>query len=191
MIEIDPSGNIYITSKAAMVAEARLRHMDLASQGLVAWYSVCIIALSLIDLSQSYRVRDVSVMTAILSIAVLATSIFLSGQGFGVRAARFRECYLKLQHIYRLPDSSEAKAIAYDDTLTLYENHLQCDYERVLFQAWLHDKSLADCKGAVVATRAIITKTFFRIALGWVLFVALISAPILVGYLLTIPREVV
>lgn len=190
MSKPDPIGNIYITSKARMVAEARLKHADLMSQVLMAWYSVCLIAISLLDLSQTFRVRDVSVMTAILSVAVLATSIFIPGQNFGMRAARFRDCYLQLQQIYRSAESDDAKKVAYTDALPQFENHLQRDYEWVLYQSWLFGKPLADADGPVEVTCGIILKSIIRVTLRWSVLASLFVAPVAFGYLLLLPRQV-
>lgn len=185
----DPSGNIYLTAKAGMVAESRLKSADMVSQILMAWYSVCIIALSLLDLTQAYHIRDVSVMTAILSIAVLATSIFLPAQNFAIRAARFRECYLLLQQIYWSATTPEEKTEAYASTLPLFENHLQRDYEWVLFQSCLFGKPLADPKGAVVVSKLVIAKCVVRAVRRSVVILTLFIFPLVFGYMMVLPRQ--
>lgn len=171
-----------------MVAESRLKSTDAISQILVAWYSVCIIALSLLDLSQNYHVKDVSVMTAILSVGVLATSIFLPGRNFGIRAAGFRDCYLKLQKIYWSAETPEEKADTYAKTLPLFENHLQRDYEWVLFHSWVFGTPLADAEGEVVASNLIIAKCVARAILRLLIMFLLFASPLAIGYMLVIPR---
>jgi hypothetical protein len=171
-----------------MVAETRLKNAETVSQIFVAWYSVCLIGLSLIDLSQSYRVRDASVITAILSVAVLATSIFLSTRNFSIRAAAFRNCYLKLQEIYWSEGNPEEKAKVYAKTLPMFENHLQRDHEWVLFQSFLHRKPLADTKGAVAVSGFVIAKCMAMAVLRWVTMVALFAFPLVLGYMLVLPR---
>lgn len=188
MTNPDPNGNIYLTAKAGMVAESRLKNADMMSQILIAWYSVCLIGISLLDLSQTYRVRDVSVMTAILSVAVLATSIFIPGRNFGVRAARFRDCYLQLQQIYRSTETPEGKAEAYASVLRLFENHSQIDYEWVLFHSWVFGKPLADATGPVSASRQVIFKCAVRVILKSAFLLTLFIFPAIFGYALILPR---
>lgn len=189
MTDPDPNGNIYLTAKARMVAETRLKTAETVSQILMAWYSVCLIGLSLLDLSQSYRVRDVSVMTAILSVAVLATSIFLSSRNFSIRAAGFRDCYLKLQKIYWSKASPDEKAEIYATTLPLFENHLQRDHEWVLFQSFIFKKPLADARGAVAVSGLVIAKCVAMTILRWVATFALFAFPLVFGYVLVLPRQ--
>lgn len=189
MIDPDPNGNIYLTAKSRMVAESRLKHADTMAQVLMAWYSVCLIGMSLLDLSQTYRVRDVSVMTAILSVAVLATSIFLPGRNFSVRAARFRDCYLQLQRIYRSADTPEKKAEAYAKVLPLFDNHSQRDYEWVLFQSWVLGKPLADAAGSISVSRLIIAKCLLRAFLRAAFVLVLFAFPLVFAYFLVIPRS--
>ncbi|MGS1017006.1 SLATT domain-containing protein [Allosphingosinicella humi] len=184
----DPNGKIYLTAKARMVAESRLKSVDTVSQILMAWYSVCIITLSVLDLSQSFRVRDVSVMTIILAVGLLAMSIFLPGRNFSVRAAGFRDCYLKLQKIYWSATTPEEKADAYGKTLPLFENHSQRDYEWVLFHSRVFGKPLADSEGEVVASNLVIVKCAARAIIIFLIVFVLFASPLAIGYMLVIPR---
>lgn len=167
---------IYLTYKSRIAAENRMKRTALWSQIIVAWYSVWITAVSLADLSNDYVVRDGGVVTAFLSIAILAASIFLYGQRFEIRAIGFRECYLKLRELYDASESEDAVLKRYNDMLLAYENHAQCDYDKVFFDAWVSDKPLYDPSGSIVIPKKIIAlhiaRTLRRIAFFAILLVA-------------------
>ena len=186
MIEPDPVGPIYITSKARMEAEARLKHLDITSQILVGWYSLCIIAISLLDLSESYRVEDVGIFTAILSIGVLSTSIFLPGQNFAVRAKNHRECYLLLQAIYRSNDLPDGKMKEYAAVLLKFENHRQCDHDKVLFESFVSGKTLRDSDGAILVTKSVITRHVIRKSLMYLAISSFFIAPVVLAFMWTV-----
>jgi hypothetical protein len=188
MSNADPSGDIYLTAKARMVAESRLKNADMMSQILIAWYSVCLIGISLLDLSQTYKVRDVSVMTAILSVAVLATSIFIPGRNFSVRAAGYRDCYLQLQKIYRSTLTPAEKAEAYASILPLFENHSQADYESVLFKSRIFGEHLANASGPVSVSNGVALKCVLRAALKYLFIAILFLFPVAFAYALVLPR---
>jgi len=153
---------IYLTYKARMTSEARLRATGSMFHLLIIWYSLWLIITSLIELTGEYSVRYYAVSSIAFSVALLAVSIYTHGENFQRKADEFRECYLALQSIYLSSDSIDDKIRSYFATLKHYPNQSNRDYDNMLLESWMHGQELENANGAVVITKKIIARVLFR-----------------------------
>ncbi|WP_367305023.1 hypothetical protein [Sphingomonas tagetis] len=121
------------------------------------------------------------IVTTFLSTAILAASIFLYGQRFELRAVGFRECYLKLRDLYDSPELQDVVVKRYNEMLPAYENHSQCDYDKVFFDSWFANKTIYDPNGSNVVSKRTIGLHIIR-TIGRIIFF---------GILLIIPVAIV
>ena len=170
---------IFLTYKARIAAENRMKRMGFWSQATIAWYSLWITLLSLAEISGHYVVRDGGVITTFFSISILTTSIFLYAQRYEIRGAGFRECYLKLRELYDSEAETEGVLKSYNALLTSYENHAQSDYDEVLFNSWFSERPLHDENGEIPVPRRIIARYIIRWMSGLIMFGIFLSIPIL------------
>lgn len=184
-----PVERIFLTYKARITAENRMKRMALWSQIIVAWYSVWITAVSLADISDRYTVRDGGVVTTFLSTAILTASIFLYGQRYEIRGAGFRECYLKLRELYDSNDDVAKVLKVYNDLLPSYENHSRSDYDQILFDAWFSKKPLHDANGEVAISRNVIISYVAKAIGRFVLFFVIMVIPIIIVFYTVSPDK--
>lgn len=180
---------IYITYKARIVAESRMLRLAFWSQVLVAWYSIAIIVVSLADISTVYKVTDGGVATTSLSILVLTASVFFYSQRFEIRAAGFRECYLKLRELYDSDESPEIVLKKYHDVLNAFENHSNFDYDSVLLASRVSKKKLQDANGDIDFGGWAMTLHIAKVILNYLIFSVLASIPIFM-FFATIKPEI-
>lgn len=177
---LDPSNqceNIYLTAKVRMNAEVRLRNTGKGLNYLITWYSFCLICLSLIDITDIFELKYFGVISVICSIGLLVMSLLLQGERHLERADRYRDCYLKLQTLYRSDAAPAQKISVYDAILLDYDNHEDCDYDVTLFDAWRRNKVLRNAQGVIDVTKSTIALVLFRIVLKMVIVAALVVLP--------------
>lgn len=130
------SDKIWITRKARIYAEQRLRSRALISQMLITYYSALLVGLSLWNLIYFDTVQ-VNLFLIFGSIAILVISVFLWSQKYTERSITMRNCYIKLDQIHskvlRAEKNSDESAIEqlddeYANTLLNVENHTDHDY---------------------------------------------------------------
>jgi hypothetical protein len=133
------SNNIWITRKSRIEAAERLASNARHSQHLVMAYSVFIVVLSILDVTNSSR--DYGPQLLIASVVILSASLYIPSVRFADRAGSFKNCYLKLDLLYKrlnklspTPTSpaeiEELSSIekAYNTVLAETENHSHYDY---------------------------------------------------------------
>lgn len=137
------AGNVWFTRKAWINAEDRLLKNDFQTQLLMVVYAAYTSCLSVILLKYEPQPADknfIDTSLAVLSIILLALSLYLNTKSFKDRAARFKSGYHDLQNIesrLRLltgkPDSQQAEldynalADLYNKALRDVENHTDLD----------------------------------------------------------------
>ena len=171
---------IFLTYKARIAAENRMKRMAFWSQVTIAWYSVWIILVSLTEISGHYAVHDGDIVTTFFSISILTASIFLYAQRYEIRGAGFRECYLRLRELYDSAGTTGDVLKAYNVLLQSYENHSQSDYDEILFTSWFSGKPLHDTNGEIPVPCGIIARHIARWILRLVTFGVFLAVPILV-----------
>lgn len=181
MIQSDKSESIYLTYKTRMTTEARLRKAAYIGNWLIAWYSFSLIVISLMDLSGRYVIASFSIISATVSIAILAVSLILTGQKYGERADNIKSCYLKLQNIYKSESDEAEKMSRYADVLSQYENQSDADFDEMVFDAWVRGQKLRNAEGpisvSVLMAIRVIAKRLARI----ILVVSAFALPIAFG----------
>lgn len=153
---------IYITAKARIEAERRLRLMDKISRALAAWYSLSLIVFSLISVADIVDIESIDIFILVASIAIFCLSLFLYGENFSNRAEDFRACYLKLQKLDKTHMPADEKLAEYADILDYFPNHTDADYDRMLFSSWKRGQKLTNSQGEIEITRAVIATVISR-----------------------------
>jgi len=125
---------IWKTSKSRMNMADRLKSYDMWSQFLIIYYSLCLIAVTILDMNNNQF--DASVPTLILSIIVLVISVFIYAMDYGKRALETQKSYIEMQRklskIDKLKDTKKLEE-EYYNILDCSENHNHCDYIKVLY----------------------------------------------------------
>ncbi|MEO7329566.1 MAG: SLATT domain-containing protein [Minicystis sp.] len=147
-----PEEKIYLTYKTRMTSERRLRNSAKITNLLLAWYSFSLIVFSLIDLSKILTISNFSVISAVGSIAIFGTSLYIYGEHYSERAENFRNCYLKLKALYESSLSTPEKMQRYADVLEIYENQTDEDYDEMMFDAFLRGQNLLNAEGPIRIT---------------------------------------
>lgn len=180
---MNPEEKIYLTYKTRMTTEARLRKTALICHILLSWYSLCLIILSLIEISNRFTIVDSNVVAGGVSVAIFGLSLFIYGERYNERASEFKNCYLKLQYLYESSLSVQQKMKRYAEILEYYENQSDKDYDEMLFDAYLRNQKLRNAAGPVEITRVVFCKVLFWRAVRTVAVVSLFVAPVIVGIL--------
>lgn len=169
--------SIYLTSKTRMVAEARCRFRARFSDMLVAWYSLWLIALSIIDL-KAPEGNSHAVLLVIVSIFVFTLSLLVPAIGFGEAAVKHRECYLRLQRLNLANVTDEVRDQRYFDILEGYPNHSDADWDAMLVQAAKRGQTLHNRTGPIIVTKAQYRYAALRRFVSGICYLALILVPI-------------
>ena len=129
---------VWKTRKARINAAERLKSNDFISQVLIAYYSLFIITITIIDMKNNDL--NFEVLTLILSILILVMSVFVFAMNYKERSLRFQNSYIKIDKISREVNRKEKDGQdisqlekEYDDILECSENHSSCDYLQVMF----------------------------------------------------------
>jgi tetratricopeptide (TPR) repeat protein len=178
MSDVRPSNKIYLTYKARMVAEAKLRLLSKAANLLIVWFSFWLIALSILQLTKTVYIAYYEALSASASIAIFAASIFLATGILEKRADEFRKCYLELQKIWNCEVSEKEKLRRYDEALPKYQNHSQNDYQDMIFECWKKNDRLFDTSGPIIYSNKILCFVVIRKFVFWSFAATLLFLPI-------------
>lgn len=177
-IPLNQIENIYLTSRIRMTAEVRLKRAGKLINYLITWYSFSLIALSVLDTSKVFNIPNFSVFSIAFSIAILVASLILQGERHQERAERFRECYLKLQGLYRNQSLAPESVIeSYQNILDNYENHSEYDYQSTIVSAWWNGKKLNNSSGAITVSCKCAIYVVARKLLSFTLWTFFFSIP--------------
>lgn len=123
--------NIWFTYKARIKAHERLEWMDFHSQLLLVWYAILSAVLGLFTIRYPAILgKDTDILSATLSIGLLAISLSVANRDFRGRAMLMRRNY---QHLHKLYSSIQGNALepteldSYSDLLRDCENHKTID----------------------------------------------------------------
>lgn len=171
--------NIYLTSKIRMTSEVRLKLTGKLLNALITWYSFVLIALSVADIAKIIEFKYFSTFSVAYSVGTLVASLILQGERHQERAERFRECYLKLQGIYRSTAlTDEEKLQDYQKILDNYENHSDYDYQSVVVSSWWNSKTLENLSGKLKPSLQNFFYIGFRKVLSFFFWASLFLLPI-------------
>lgn len=179
------TANIWLTAKARMEAEKRLRVYDVVSHLVLIWYSLWLLCLTVFSASFEPYVGAIGIdeLATFLSASVLVLSVTTWGFKFGAKASLHRDCYLELEGL--LSGDETGQQTKYAEIKKRFPNHSTFDLDSVLFRRIV-------IKGEVIHANAGPMKFGFWAAtfycLTWVFEkIALLAAfvlPVVVAYLL-------
>lgn len=142
--------DIWITQKSRMNSEKRLQRYNSYLNFLIVYYAFFLICLSV------YRLSEVSLGVAasaelVLSIGVFSLSVFTFASNFNGRAAKYRECYLRLGKLSASQKTNQEIEDEYHEILAGYENHEERDYLRlVIDRKLLRKKEITGSSGETI-----------------------------------------
>lgn len=173
--------NIWFTYKSRIAAENRLKSNDFHSQALLVWYAL-ISAIGAIAgiVNSDYLGANTNFLSAMLAVALLVISLWVTNQDWRGRAIKMRENHLELMHLKNkmtagIISQSEAAEI-YHKLLCECENHTGYDFDffRVFDSGTLTSN---------VPSWWVITKTYAWRIFRFLTIVFLYSLPFLIYYL--------
>ncbi len=132
------SDNIWITRKSRINASERLNSNDFWSQLLIAYYSICLIILTIIDMESESS--NFTILSLVLSILILTTSIFVVSMNYKERSLILKTSYVKMAKLYSSVKNRENKnnhnytdlENQYNTIIEITENHSTYDYMELL-----------------------------------------------------------
>ncbi|MFZ6694672.1 SLATT domain-containing protein [Stenotrophomonas acidaminiphila] len=123
--------NIWFTYKARIKAHERLEWMDFHSQLLLVWYSILVAVLATLTIRHPNLLgNDTDILSAILSIGLLAISLCVANRDFRGRAMLMRSNYQNLHKLHRIVKEdklSPEELESYSNLLKDCENHRTID----------------------------------------------------------------
>lgn len=92
---------VWVTKKIRMESEARMNNNNVFSLIVVNFYTLIVLALSILGLviSNQDLVDKITVLTLISSVALFGISLFVSLFGYKEKAIAYKQCYLDLTKI--------------------------------------------------------------------------------------------
>lgn len=161
--------NIWFTYKARIKAHERLEWMDFHSQSLLVWYALLSAALAVVTTRYPTLLgKDTDMLSATLSIGLLAISLSVANRDFRGRAMLMRGNYQELHKLHRSAQSQEltpTELDSYSDLLRDCENHRSID--DILARVFATNLTTRRPSGRerVIGYGAIFAKYFFAAAL--------------------------
>jgi hypothetical protein len=174
----DPSTSIYLTYKTRMLSEAKCKFRSRFANILVAWYSLWLIALSIIDL-KSAEGQGHALFLVIISVFVFALSLIVPALGLDEKAVRHRECYLRLQRLKAEDIDNQTKVQKYYDILEGYPNHPDADWDEMLVKSAMRGQTLQNTAGDIVVYRIQYLKVYSAACLAAAMYAALTLLPLI------------
>ncbi|MED4130706.1 SLATT domain-containing protein [Shouchella miscanthi] len=132
---------VWVTKKARMEAEARMKFNDNISKGLVSYYTFVVLSFSIATLV--IEDSNISLFTVIASVGLFGLSLIVSAKAYKEKAIRYKESYLNLNELeFDLKNLLRTDAVIgsdlvqefrrceklYTDILNRTDNHDDIDY---------------------------------------------------------------
>lgn len=185
--ENNNTANIWLTSKARMEAEKRLKLYDLTSHLVLIWYSLWLLCLSVFAKTFEPYVGDVGIseLSIFLSACVLVFSMTTWGFKFGSESSLHRDCYLELDELLSNDIEAEEKQKKYAAILKKYPNHNTYDMDSVLYHRIVaKGENLRNREGAINFTRQAQLGFWLRRLKGQIFGAVVFLLPLIVAMLL-------
>lgn len=128
--------SVWFTYKARIQAANRLTRRDFHSQTLLVWYALASAALAIITLRYPHLLgSDTDLVSAVVGVALLVVSTFVTSQDFRGRAIAMRSNYIALQALHDTLEHAVTPPTAieiakYGELLASVENHIEMDDKR-------------------------------------------------------------
>ena len=178
MSDISPINRIYLTYKARIIAESKLRLFSKLANALIIWYSFWMIIASIAEATNVIEIAYFEVFFAGASIAIFASSIYLSTGIMQKRADEFRACYLEFQKIYNSSVTNDEKMKRYNSALPRYPNHTSMDHADVIYSTWHHGGELYDTQSKIPFEFTVLLSVAIRKITFWGLISILFVGPL-------------
>ena len=127
---------IWITFKTRIYAEKRLQNYAFWSHLLMTYYAIFLIAAQFL-ISPDQTPDLLTKLNIFLSIVVLIFSLLIYGFRFEERAAKHRDCYLRLQRLLDAGYTPKKTLDLYHEVIDGYPNHIDQDYNNFLVETIL------------------------------------------------------
>jgi len=175
--------NIWFTYKSRIAAENRLKSNDFHSQAILVWYAL-ISAIGAISgiVNPNYLGEKTNFLSAMLAVALLVISLWVTNQDWRGRAIKMRENHLELMHLKNRMTagvmSQNAAAEEYHKLLCECENHNGYDFDffRVFDSGNLTSNT---------PSRWVYCKTYLRRTFRFLIIVGLYFLPFFIYYFST------
>lgn len=140
----DLINKIWITKKSRINSSERLDKSESLYQMIIFWYSIVIIALSILNLNKNSIEDTTSMLLLISSIVLSFFSVFVNSKNYKERSLYMKYNYINLMKLENklklLKDNIQSLSyeefqkiqLEYEDILLYVENHLEEDYIKVL-----------------------------------------------------------
>jgi hypothetical protein len=129
---------IWVTRKCRILMESRLKRYALISEFLIPYYSLVIIALTIVPLMVTLNSdqKFFNLASLVGSLFILIISVLLSSQKYELRAHLIKEQYIELNKLYDIIDTENEHEISrqFNDILKQTENHLEADFIKLKIQ---------------------------------------------------------
>ncbi len=136
------SDRMWITRKVRINMEKRLNFNYKICTYLIPWYSILLIAVSIIPSNVDSSIRNT--FSVLGSIIVLVVSLLLSQKDFKQECRQVKEQYISIGKLisdaYSAENRNDSTANIedqYDQLLRETENHSEYDYKKVIIQCFL------------------------------------------------------
>ncbi|NRS15860.1 SLATT domain-containing protein [Brevibacillus sp. HB1.4B] len=150
--------NIWITRKCRIQTSERLESTDFWAQVLINYYTLIVLVASIWTISPENSTPFISFVLVIASLFLFASTLFVSSRDFKSRAKDLKNCYLKMEGLYRelqiIQEDPNTKEInlaqfkdisnKYDDLLSNVENHSKYDYLIFIKEQKIRELSLSE-----------------------------------------------
>ena len=179
------TSRIWLTYKARINAERRLKGYGILAHLAITWYSFLLIVLGILQSRiDAASGADAGPLAIILSVLVFGLSLLFYGFRFEERAGQFRECYLKLQRLWQDEGAALEKLEAYSGILDHYPNHEQRDFDKVIFEGWQRGNQIYNSTGPIQVTRSLIVRGYTLAFAKWLIIVAAFGWPLIAAAIL-------
>ncbi|MEG3146447.1 SLATT domain-containing protein [Sphingomonas sp. RT2P30] len=180
MSDTQKISRIWLTYKARINSERRFRRYALLSHLGLSWYAFLSIVFSIYQGSVATKIGESSASQTSLIISVLTfgLSLVIYGFKFDDVANQHRDCYLRMQAIYKSQCDAQTKLNQYHDLLIHYPNHSTSDYDNLLFDAWKRGDAISNEDGKITLGTYVVVVGSMRLLLNFLLSVILFLFPL-------------
>lgn len=124
---------VWVTKKTRMEAEARMNNNNIFSLFVVNFYTLIVLALSILGLvmTDQQMIDRITVLTLISSVALFGISLFVSLCGYKEKAIAYKQCYLDLTKIESQCQDLLLEELDYPNRLIKF-NEIKREYNHIL-----------------------------------------------------------
>lgn len=133
------SRKLWITRKCRIEASERVKKDNDLFQRLLVYYSIILVALSILDMQSKLNTSKSSLLILISSVALSLFSMFVVSRNYNERYINLKNCYIELDKLYMIlkemensnnidSEKLETMVDCYNNILKCVENHNEYDF---------------------------------------------------------------